>query len=374
MQLSKMPAIRAAAMMASMLAAASAARADDGFNTIITGYGTVGGSMTSDSNSAYVHDVTEFKGASNTFNIGLDSRIGVQAVINYGPTLSVVVQELAKERGTDTFSLGTEWAFVQYAPTADLKFRLGRVALGTFLISDSRFVGYAQPWFRAPNELYGSFPFTDVDGGQALWHTNAGPVGVDLQLSYGTTSATLDAFGTLLSIAGKDVLNVSVALQYKNLGLRVAETKLTTPLTLALGPATVVSFNDHNKYVSAGIQYDDGNIIGMSEWAKTTENNIPLVNLPLTVSTQWYVAGGYRLAKLTPLLMYGKYDPGTSLESAAEKYGTWSASLRYDVVRNIALKAQFSRPPVGNSTYFINANEAIDKRVNVYSVGADFVF
>jgi len=38
------------------------------------------------------------------------------------------------------------------------------------------------------------------------------------------------------------------------------------------------------------------------------------------------------------------------------------------------LKAQFSRPQVLNTTYFNTPNYASSERVNVISVGADFLF
>jgi hypothetical protein len=44
------------------------------------------------------------------------------------------------------------------------------------------------------------------------------------------------------------------------------------------------------------------------------------------------------------------------------------------VVRNVALKAQISRPQAANTTYWTVANYNSTERVNVYSLGADFVF
>jgi hypothetical protein len=375
MQLSKMPAIRAATMMASMLAAAGAARADGGFNTTITGYGTVGGAMTSDSNYQFVHDGSEFKGASNTLNIGLESRIGVQAQVDFGSNISVTVQELAKERGAEDFKPGTEWAFVQYAATPDFKIRLGRMALGTFLISDSRNVGYAQPWFDAPNEVYAAQPFTYIDGGQVLWHVNMGPAGLDLQSAYGTTGQNIQTGGLALTINVKYVFNASAALTYKNLTLRIAETTTALPFTIPLSPTFAVTYEDIDKFYSVGAEYDDGKFLVLSEWTKRSENKAPVVELPLSQSTAWYVAGGYRFGKLTPLLMYGKINNGVGLLSpTTSSDSTPAASLRYDIARNIALKAQFSRPKVSDSTYMADPNAASTARVSVYSLGADFVF
>jgi len=121
-------------------------------------------------------------------------------------------------------------------------------------------------------------------------------------------------------------------------------------------------------------QSDDGRAIVLAEWAKRSDTDVPFLGLPVSASNQWYAAGGWRFGKLTPLLIYGKFDPKNSLVATAASYGTWSASLRYDVVRNIALKAQISRPQAGNSTYWVTPDPTSSTRVNVFSLGADFVF
>jgi hypothetical protein len=349
-------------------------QADSEFNTTISGFGTIGGTYTGDSAYTYYHNGSEFKATNSQFDLGLDSRVGVQADFTYGTDLSVIVQEEAKRRGSDNFSPGTEWAFLQYAPTSDVKLRLGRVALATFLMSDSRDVGYAQPWFNAPNDIYGSEPFETLDGGQAFWHVSMGPVGLQLQGAYGTTNQTEQTGSITVVTSAKSAYNLAASLTYEDFVLRVAETAVSFPLTLQLGPTTAVSYSNHDKFRSAGFQYDNGKAILLSEWGKRTENDAPLVNLTVSTSNAWYVAGGWRFQKFTPLLILGKWDPSLSLATPAESSTTWSASLRYDIVRNLALKAQLARPQVSNISYFTTADFLSRERVNVISVGADFVF
>jgi len=76
-------------------------------------------------------------------------------------------QEVARQRGDKSFDPGTEWLYAQYEPTR-IGNAVGRVALATFLYSDSRLSRYAAAWFRAPNEVYGAEPFFYVDGGEVL--------------------------------------------------------------------------------------------------------------------------------------------------------------------------------------------------------------
>ncbi len=353
-----------------------AANADDTseFSTTISGYGTIGGSYTGDSHLSYLHNASEFKATNSQFDLGLDSRIGVQATISYGTQLSVILQEEAKRRGSDDFSPGTEWAFVQYSPTTDVKLRLGRVALATFLMSDFRDVGYAQPWFVAPNEIYADEPFENLDGGQALWHGHLGSFGLDLEGAYGTTSQTEQSNGVSFVIKAKSAYNLAANLTYESFLLRVAETAVSWPQAVPLSATTAINYVNHDKFLSLGFQYDNSTAIVLAEWAKRTENDVPLVSLPLVACTDWYVAGGWRFGKWTPLVSYAKTKASQDLLLLTVPYSTPSASLRYDVASNVALKAQLMRPQAGNDLYWVTRSLTSNQRVNVVGLGADFVF
>ncbi len=355
-----------------MLSAAGAAPAD--VTTTISGYGTVGGSFTSDGTYAYHHVGSEFQGASNQIDIPLESRIGLQALFDFGSGLSITVQEEAKQRGNDDFKPGTEWLYVQYAPDSQWKLRFGRVVLPTFLFSDSRDVGYAAPWFRAPNEVYGAEPFEYVDGGQVLWSMPFGPLVLSVESAFGDAKTDYEFDGISFSSNAKDVLNAAVSLQYGDVLIRVAQTSTHVPTTLPLSPTFDVSYVIHDKFTTVGVQYDNGKAIVLSEWTKRTENDIPVLNAPLSMSTQWYVAAGWRLGKLTPLLMYSQFREPKSIITAASDSRTPAISMRYDILHNVALKVQVSRAQASNDTYWVTPNAASDERINVYSLGADFVF
>ena len=379
MQIDKESAIRASGFCASGLIfvaaiLSQAAWADDDFQTTVGGFGTIGGSYTGRSGYTFVHNESEFKATNSQFDLGLDSRIGVQATFSYGKDFAVIVQEEAKRRGSENFSPGTEWAFFQYTPNSDLKLRVGRVSLATFLMSDSRDVGYAQTWFHAPNEVYGSEPFETIDGAQSLWHVRLGDVKLDLVGAYGTTSQVEGGAAGALTVQAKYAYNASAALSYGSASIRVADTFVSAPLVLNLGPGQNLNFENDDQFLSAGFQYDDGTAIVLSEWAKRTMTKIPFINLPFLDSTQWYAAGGWRFDKLTPMLIYGRWDSGHCLLFARQVDASWSASLRYDVAANVALKAQVARPQLSSQFYWAVANFNTGERVNVFSFGADFVF
>ncbi len=352
--------------------AAGAARGD-GVTTTVSGFGTVGGTFTSDGNFAYRHDSTEFIGAMNQFDVGLESRLGVQAVVDFGSGLSVTAQEVFKQRGSSAFSPGTEWFFGQYSPVSSLDLRIGRFAIDTFLLSDSLNVGYAAVWFRAPNEIYASEPFKYLDGGQGLWRAEIGPVSFKLEGAFGTTQANLVIGGLPITQSARYAGNIAASVDYKSLLFRVAKTDVDAPLTLQLGPHSV-TYTTKDSFTAVGLQYDDGHALMLTEWTKRSQNDIPIVDKPLAASSQWYVAGGRRFGRYTPMVTYGDYRPVVQLISPPGDYRAWSEMLRFDVIPNVDLKAEYSRAPVGDTRYFVTPNFKSDERVGVFSLGADFVF
>jgi hypothetical protein len=362
------------AIWAALLSGWAGAAAADDITTSISGYGTLGGSFTSDNNYAYRHDGNEAIGANEQFDVALESRLGLQAIVDFGSGFSVTVQELIRQRGTNEFSLGTEWLYLQYVPESHWKLRLGRVALAAFLFSDDRNVGYAQPWFRQPNEMYAAQSFQTINGAQALYHVNFGSVGLNVEGAFGNATEQYFSSGTETTLTMKNGYNVAVSLEYANFLVRLAQTLQNNPLSLPLGPNLVVTYGNHDKFDSAGFQYDNGKAIVLSEWSKRTENNIPLLNEQASASTQWYVAGGWRFGPLTPLVSYAVDHQDKAAFAPIGSFHSWNGSLRYDVVRNIALKAQVSRAQAGNPQYWVAPNLASHEWVSVYSLGADFVF
>jgi hypothetical protein len=363
---------RVAVCVAAILGAASTARAD--IATTISGFGTVGGSFTSDGNYTFRHDASEFSGASNQFDVGLESRLGLQAKFDFGSGLSVTAQEVLRRRGDSDFNPGMEWLYAQYSPNSEWQVRLGRVVLATFLYSDSRQVGFAAPWFRSPVEVYSQLPFNYVDGGQVAWQKPLGRFVVALQSSYGSTSGVFETGALTIRSNSKDILNVAASVAYGDLLLRVAQTSLNVPTSLPLSPTTSVNYQLHETFLSVGGQYDNGKAVVIGEWAKTKQNNAPLLNEPLAASSQWYAAAGWHFGKFLPLVTYGNVKEQQSLLYAPSRFGSWSGNLRYDVKTNVALKAEVSHAQAGNNTYWVTPNTASNAHVNVYSVGVDFVF
>ncbi len=115
---------------------------------------------------------TEQPSSTRDTRLDIDSRLGIQLNYTASPQIELVGQMLATRRAPDSpVSDAVEWAFAAYRPTADLTFRLGRLNLDQFVMSDYRNVGFAYLYARPPVEYYGTIP-SNLDGADVTrtWH------------------------------------------------------------------------------------------------------------------------------------------------------------------------------------------------------------
>jgi hypothetical protein len=152
--------------------------------------------------------------------------------------------------------------------------------------------------------------------------------------------------------------------------------------------------------ITAGVMYDPGKWFASGEWGQRK------LNSAVGQDSAWYLSGGYQLAKFTPYLTYSRAradsrtsDPGLSLAGlppniaataaglnaalnsilgtlAAQK--TISLGCRWDVVKNVDVKAQFDHIDLdaGSAGTLINVQPGFQRggNVNVVSIALDFVW
>lgn len=355
-----------------------------------SGYGTLAATMTDESTLEFRTSLNQSKGASRKPDFGPDSRLGAQGVVNFGSGFSLTGQLLGQRRRTDStatsnedFSVGFEWLYGQYSPTSNIDVRLGRVVLPAFMISDSRNVGYTQPWLRAPLSVYAGMPLTTVDGAQALFRIPMGSSILTIQPSYGESAYNISSGALVLKTTAHPVSSLNVSWELGDWLVRAGQVRGTSQLNnLVLSPFLAGSPLNHKMkdvFTSAGLQYDNGTAVVMTEYAQRKQNDIsssyfsgPPFNIggrPLAESRSWYVAGGWRFGKWLPLLSYGENKDTIRNDTTRVP----SASLRYDLMTNVALKAQWSRYDAKDGSAFVN-EDASKHTVHVFAAGVDFVF
>jgi hypothetical protein len=397
---------------------AAGARADDPGTPMFSfsGFGTFGVVHSSENKADFTSSVIKPNGAgfSRVWSPDVDSLIAAQVTANFTPQISAVVQVISEQGYNNSYTPTVEWANIKYAFTPDISIRAGRIVLPVFLVSDSRKVGYANPWVRPPVEVYGLVPITNSDGVDASYRVHVGEFTNTVQVAYGKSAPKLPAGGG--TAKANDAWGISYTGEYG--AATVHTTYYRTKLTLdsfeplfdgfrQFGPEGVAladKYDANNKpftFIGLGAMYDPGRWFAMSEWGTTDSHSV------LGKRTAWYASGGYRIGKFTPYVTYARTkadsntsDPGltlaglppplaglaaglnaglnASLGSLVPVQKTISVGARWDVAKNAALKLQYDQIHLGAGSpgTLINVQPGFQPggRVNVFSATIDFVF
>lgn len=344
----------------------------------VSGFGTLGYVTTDTDNAEFRSSLRQHKGATDSDgDWGVDSRLGLQANSTINDTFSAVAQGFISRRDGDS-SPDIEWLFLQADVFDNTSLRAGRMLVPTFLLSDFRHVGYAQHWLRSPVEVYGTFMNTSFDGLQSVSRFSLGDYNATLQLSGGEATGNKKYFAVGSDIVETDeesdkIYSANFSLQQGDWTGRIGYTHMSDVEIVSNGQ-TVNSGNDD--FFSAGIQYDNGSLLAMSEhiwrrWDASGDEDGALD------SEAFYLTTGYRFGDVMPYITYSEFSPkGDGYPSSLDTRKTTAIGARWDVVRNLAVKAQVEEISGGVGDQFL-ANPAHQLRqpsTQVYSVALDFIF
>jgi hypothetical protein len=351
-------------------------------------------------------------GYTHSWSPDIDSRFGAQATAQFTPQLSAMLQVISEQSYDKTYKPHIEWANVSYEPTPDLSMRLGRIVLPTFLLSDTRKVGYANPWVRPPAEFYALSPVFNSDGADASYKIHVGAAVNTLVGTFGSARFRAPGGGEFevnrLWVIADNVEYGSLTLHigyqassfaYQTLDALFDGFRQFGPQGIAL--ANKYDLDDKHAYVlTAGAMYDPGKWFVTGEWGSRN------LNSAIGESTAWYLSGGYRLAKFTPYLTYAEVkvnsntsDPGlnvsvlppylvgpatvlnaglNALLGTAAAQHTISLGSRWDVMKNIDFKMQYDHIDLGKSSAgtLVNVQSGFEPggALDGFSIAIDFVW
>ena len=341
------------------------------------GFGTLGVNHSSQKLADYVLDSTIPKGAgrSNDWALGNDSRIGVQATANVTPKVSAVLQVISEYQADSTYRPSIEWANMKYSFTPDAYLRAGRIALPTFLNSDSRDVGYSYPWVHPPVGLYRQLAITNSDGIDAMYRFEILNIENSIRAMCGRN--TIDRPTSTSTSRGMwgffDTLEYGPATF--RVGYQERESSSHSHLTGVTGAWI------RNSDLSIGARYDLGNWFAMSEWIQRKST---------TKVDAMYLSAGYRMDKFIPYLIYSKNRPAsflsgfpaptaTAIQSAKKSQSTISLGVRWDFMKNADAKLQFDQIHLSDDSngYLANVPAGVTlygTKFHVISAVLDFLF
>ncbi|MGH8208372.1 MAG: hypothetical protein ACREU6_02040 [Steroidobacteraceae bacterium] len=289
------------------------------------GYGTIGVVRTNTDAAQFIRGV-ESSGATESVRENVDSNLGVQATARFNSWLAVTAQVL---EGSNELTGLVPWAYVKLDPTDSLSFKLGRVKMPLFAVSDSLDVGYANVWLRPPNEVYSLGSMEELNGGEGTYTLPIGTTHLSLTGYVGSSQVFTQTLG---DPHARDVHGGEVRWETEWVTLRAGLTK------------TTVDTHPHDKYTfqGFGVLVDHDNVIAQAEFVKRYAQNSPFfVN-----STGWYVLGGYRFDKVAPYVSYAtttKSKPFFPDAVLSADQDTTAIGVRWDAFKSADLKFQFER-------------------------------
>jgi hypothetical protein len=352
------------------------------------GFGTLGIVHSNEDYADFTSTAFEARGAgySRRWSPAVDSLIAAQVTAKVGSHLTAVVQLVSEESYDDTYRPHVEWANIQYQFTPDFSVRVGRTAAASFLVSDSRKVGYANPWVRPPVELYSLVSVTTNDGVDVSYRIPSGSVTNTVQGSAGRADYRFPILGgsNTEKAAAREQLALYDTFEsgFTTVHVSYGQAHVTIPLFAPLfdgfrefGPAGIGIAERYDvddriiTFMGVGGNYDPGRWFLTAEWGRVNTHSV------IGEKTAWYVSGGYRLAQWTPYLTYAdlkansaRSDPGLPLSGlppplaatvealnaglnatlgAIAVQKTASVGARWDFMAHVDLKFQYDHSWLG---------------------------
>jgi hypothetical protein len=333
------------------------------------GFGTLGLVHSSDTQADFVSNPAQPKGAgfTNSWSATPDTKLGIQ--FNFNPTerLSAVAQIMSQYQYDGTFKPDLEWFNLKYLLTPDLSIRAGRIAIPTFMVSDSLNVGFALPYARIPVEVYSQLPITHSDGIDGTYRTHLGAVTNTAQAFLGTFSSKLPDQGRY---DAEHLYGIADTIEYGAATLHFSYQTLRYDLSFE----GLVLINDPQQIGTIGASYDPGKWFASAELIRAPDDAFGLFYA-------WYANAGRRFDKVTPYLGYARATMSRVGSLGLPPFidqDTATLGLRWDLRKNIDFKAQLDRVARhgGFNQFFVNQQPGFQQRGTdeILTLLVDFVF
>lgn len=386
---------------------------DLGESTTLHGFGTLGGSYNTNGDFLYRENVFSNIGSSNDFSLATHTKLGLQLDTNLTDNLKATIQTVLYQKEKGQIDTDLDWAYLKYSPTEYLNFKLGRMKIPFFIFSDSSNINYTNIWTHVPKEtVVSSVPVSSYNGLEAEFLFNLKEHNISLQTYFGEEKSEIIGAlgGGTLDAEFKNAYGFSITDYYGDLKLRASyfagdvkfrsndlDTLLSTGRALRI--PTINNYDLSNldmNLFALGFTYQFDNIFLASEYT-----SVELDNKVIDDMKGWYISTGYQFDKFMPYITYAQskqkvdypindipilpeiyggsklYD-GLNSTTQAFNYSQKSISLglRYDIQKNLALKAQVDRIffDENHRTMYIRSAEPKDGHLDVYSIALDFVF
>jgi hypothetical protein len=383
------------------------------------GFGTFGVAHSDQPLADFTSSSAEAQGAGHTrtWSAAVDSLLAAQVGARITPQLSAVLQVVSEQNADSSFSPHVESAYIKYQLTADFSVRVGRTDLDVFLLTDSRNIGFANPWVRPPVELYNLVPVTNSDGinfsyrlavadGSNTIDATVGATHYHYPITNSEATGTANVTQEFLLV---DTFQRGAATLRLNYGQAHPAFPAFEPLFDAFREFGAEGVNIADRYdvrdrllrfYGLGAAYEPGDWFLMAELGRRESHSV------LGEATGWYVSSGRRFGRVTPYAIYAQTrpnsdtrTPGLDVAELPPSQATAAAALDtelnamlaniasqrtsslgacLDVARNIDLKLQLDHTNLGANSYGSLTNLQpgfrLGSSLTLISATLDFVF
>lgn len=261
-------------------------------------------------------------------------------------------------RGEDDWEPQVEWAYLSHRPTNNLQIRAGKMRIPFFMYSDSLEVGYAQPWARPPQSVYGPIAVTSYVGADASYNLNFDNSSLTATGFTGFTDEDGNSGDVQLrNIAGMNLTWTDYVWTVRGVAA-TAEADIDATRLGAQAPAnvsvdTVIADGERGNFYGIGASYDDG------AWQIIGEVTRVEVDGKFADTDSAYLSVGHRFGSWTPYIAVGwveSKDDDERLGFVTTTGGTpiapesilnfqredFSIGTRWDITPGVAIKADYT--------------------------------
>jgi len=319
-------------------------------------------------------DPTSFDGPVNEGHDNKGSfggtRVGLQIDAKVNDQFRFAAQLFSSKK--EDYIMEADWAFGTLRLGDNLDLRAGKLKFPGGLVNEYISVGYATPWMHAPAVIY-----TELGAPNGPQMTRESYSGISLLGRQDTDDWAFEAdlFTGELELAGSYVRKLRGATLradwddtmlfqvtgYSGVMMGVED--------IADAPGMAANMEGENhRALLYGFKADWNDIVVYAE-----KGRVEMADLSMMKADSWYTTVGYRIGKLLPTVTYESYKQGAG-SMQEDQQNTTTLGLRWDYIRNVALKFEISRIKTEKGFGLFPQNSTPDASVNMFGFGIDTVF
>ena len=295
-----------------------------------------------------------------------ESRIGIRLNGKMTDSLSGVMQIDASDtryRSGPTL----EWAYLGWRPLgSDWEVNLGRKRLPIYYYSDFSDVGFAYPWVRPPQELYG-WEINNFNGATIVHHGQLGSISTRGSVFFGREDSHDNAFMAYWygvndkpDVSWSNITGADIEFSQDWFNVRLVYIQSNVYVS-SLADGVLADGRQRIYGISANIDHNN--------WLVRSEYSYFDRWKELGYRSNAYMAGvGYHFGSLTPMLTYSYFSDVSADGTPTWKNSNTSLTLRYDLNSQSDIKVQYDQYRE------LSAPGSTSGNANVISVSYDRVF